>query len=411
MTNPLRRRCSCTVLAALLAAAAAPAQLPGTPTAQDPVGQPATGTETLPGSLLRTDPFGGQGAASSQRPLQNPQDDGLQSIWSAPNMPAHRGFAVFPVRLQGYYPTAVGSGTGETGIGALPVPMLPTAPTPLPAWPAWVRTAQKRPLPFAVDRALLVSDVQRVWFRETADEAFVPLPFHDPFRTLQPGAEIEVRQNGQFGLVLHASTNCNAHGPTRVELVTLDEQQVRLRIPVLTSLRIEAASRHHVLELPDGSLLEFDGLPAVDDLAAPPPAANQGLGALFGATAPTSAGQLPEATRVTIERVDEPRWYGGRAQIHNLGGQSLTWRRGAEVVTIAPSQRATMLLTPPEGIAATLELEGMSVTRREHALELGTEGAAEAPHTVSWCGARIEVDGGATVRLEPLQGQLLGAGR
>ena len=116
----------------------------------------------------------------------------------------------------------------------------------------------KQPLPFALDQVLLVRQDDRVWWRESAAEPFVPLYFHDKFRTLGVGGEVEVRQVGRFELLLHESTRVETHGPTRLGVIALDEQRVELTLQHLTWLRLHVSSRVHDVHLLDGSMLHID---------------------------------------------------------------------------------------------------------------------------------------------------------
>ncbi|HEB52248.1 MAG TPA: hypothetical protein ENI87_03220, partial [bacterium] len=270
------------------------------PRPQVPAGQPrgATNTFGLPS---------GQG--------QGP--DEFSSIWSTPTRP-RGGFPQFPSQLSGYgnYPLPSTGGEGAVStqdpLAPIGLPLPPAEPEP-PGWPSWVRTAARRPLPFAVDVGLLISQGERVWHRPASGEPFVPLMFFDKFATLAVGGAVEVRRTGAFELLLHQSTRIETHGPTRLEVEALSESEVALSFEHLTWVSVQVTGRQHRLRLPDGSAIE---------IAPPPPAAGSataGLAGLFG----TPIAQPPQPVQLELRRADEPGWYGGRATIANLGGREV----------------------------------------------------------------------------------------
>lgn len=321
-------------------------------------------------------------AVTPQQPEQRepPQvRDPLDPIWVRPPQPApFEGFPVFPSQLSGYgnYPFAGLSGTG--GAGQLPAntPLLPTAPPEPPGWPRWVRLRSKEPLPYAADLALLVRHADRVWWRQATDDAFVPLYHFDKFRAAKNGAEIQVRQAGEFELLLHSSSRLVAQGPTDLQLGELTETGVAITVRQFTRLRLQVTARDHAVRLPDGSLLSVDGVP--------------------GEAEPTGS------VVVLLQRADEPSRYGGRATLFNAGARSVRWRDAFGERRLEPGHRLTMFLAPPaSGIGAELVARGVQTTLEGPVLRCDGADGGE----LSWCGARIQVGRGRHVRLDPLQGE------
>jgi hypothetical protein len=319
------------------------------------------------------------------------------SGWVLPNTGAtFEGFPVmFPQQLRGYgsYPAGTQAGGDAGGRGALPLfPLQPQAIEPAPpGWPEWVRTRDAAPLPFAPDLALLVRNAERVWYRPNDEEPFVPLFFHDKLRTLTAGSSIEVRNIGEFELLLHDSTRLVARGRTRVDLLAMSPTNVQLRVAALTWLRLAVTAREHDVTLPDGSTLH---------VAAPPaPAA----GDVPFVQPPVSMTTPPVGmTEIVIARADEPAWLGGRATVTNVGSTDVVLRHWRGTVTLSPAHRVTLLLQPPAAVApAALEPGGAAVRPDGDAVVC----RAEQPATVSWSGSAFALPAGGSVRFEPQQGQ------
>lgn len=358
--------------------------------AQAQVQPPSMGAPSYRGPVQ--DPARPQGAGGQQPGTQGPEAvvpgtqlpgarNPLQVRWTTPNTPTFQGFPVFPSQLSGYgeFPSA----------GGVPsLPLVPAADEP-PGWPAWARTRDKEPLPYAPELALLIRHVDRVWQRAAADEPFVPLYFHDKFRTLQPGAAVEVRQNGEFELLLHSSTRLVSRGPSRIELAKLTPTDVHLQVYALTWMRIGAMDRAHTIELPDGSILR---------IATPAPAT---VPAFLPLPIPMSA-PLPGVTELVIARADEPEWLGGRATLTNLGSTEVRWQHAGGDVVLLPSHRVTFFLQPPrQRLGAELEVRGASVEKVDATVVCRAAGDGRA----TWSGASFELPPGAQVRFDPQQGR------
>ncbi|MFK7740936.1 MAG: hypothetical protein AB8H80_11495 [Planctomycetota bacterium] len=366
---------------------------------EEPAGVPGLGGglqrpgDLLGGGGLNNLLGGGLGGGLGQGQGQNGglgQDEGFGSIWSRPEAPRFQGFPVFPSRLNGYggyplplNPNAAGGLAGAAGLdptaGFPLVPTLAPAEPMAPSWPSWVRTSGRAELPFATDRALLIGGSGRVWHRAGTADAFIPLMHYDKFAALATGGECEVRHAGSLELLLHTSTDLRMRGLSRVRIDELDDQSVRLTIDELSWLLLKASARNHSIVLPDGSVLEFEGSGAApadavpsategvpDGGAAPlsasplsglppttaPSSPPSGFAALFGmGSVGVAQDALAGPAMIEIVRVDEPRWYGGRAYITNLGGQTVTWRHAHGETRIESQQRVVVLLQPPKQFA------------------------------------------------------------
>jgi hypothetical protein len=268
--------------------------------------------------------------------------------------------------------------------------LLPDAP---PGWPLWVRTKDKEPLPFAPDLALLVRHSDRVWLQTSDEEPFVPLFFHDKLRTVRAGARVEVRQNGEFELLLHESSRLVARGVTTLRLVAMDTTSVQIELRQLTWVRVGASGRDNTILLPDGSSLWIKAPPAPEAPAAgPQPFLPQPI--------QTSA-PLAGVTDVVIERQSDPGWFGGRATLTNLGATDVVYRhRGGEVV-LPPLHRITLFLQPSDAPPGSeLAVEGGTAEREGATAVCRTPAGGSA----TWSGARFQLPAGASVTFDPLLG-------
>jgi len=385
------------------------------------VAQATAQQPALPSSPSLGDPSalqGGQGGATAQP--QNPafpagtansgQVPGLlpspygvepvNSIWVLPrNLPTFQGWPVFPSQLSGYGaytnagapPTALQEGDAKPSLPLLPFSpgFAEVPPEPPPGWAGWSRIEGAPPLPFAPDLGLLVRHAERVWWRADAEEPFVPLPFHDKLRVVRAGAAVEVRQAGDFELLLHDSTRLSASGSTALQIVQLAADGVRIDVGRLTWLRLGAVGRAHTLLLPDGSTVAIAATKPADGEAAFVPSPSP--------TTPPAAG----VTDLVFERTDEPAWLGGRATISNLGTTEVTWRHRAGDVVLAPMHRVTFFLTAGAApIASEVVVTGGSAERD------GARTVCRAPTggTAAWSGARFELPPGGSVVFDPLVG-------
>lgn len=384
------------VAAAVVVAAGATAQIPGSSSYYQPYTRTSQGQAGMPPSARPQ----GQGAAQPQGAVlpQAPFVPGTQSPgavnpfqdrWSQPrSLQLSRGFPIFPsqfAQLGGYATTP----------DTLTSPNSPLALAPAPAadepmgWPTWTRLKSKEPLPFAPDAALLIRHAERVWFRTEAAEPLVPLAFHDKLRGLKSGASVEVRSIGEFELLLHNSSRLIARGPTLLHVDELAEGKVALRVPTVSWLRVATTGREHSISLPGGGTLRIPAPPA------------SVVPSFLPAPVPMSA-PLPGVTDVVVDRLYEPGWLGGRATVTNLGSTSVTWTSPAGEVAIAPGQRIVFFVTlPVEPLPAGLAFDG--ATRADDGDAVVCRASQDA--TVSWSGASFAAPKGATVRFEPQQGR------
>ena len=400
------------LLAAALLAGALRGQDPNAPVVppfgQSPFGQePRSGyppAPVMPGQLP-VPPIGSQVPGTMLPGARDP----AQAGWVLPRTGStFTGFPVFPRRLQGYASQVPGYGAypAEPGAAGGRVPLLPLPPgEPVNAWPEGARGLGAEPLPFAPDVALLVRDADRVWWRASPEEPFVPLFFHDKLRTLGAGAGVEVRQTGEFELLLHDSSRVAATGPTRIELVELGAGSVRLRVETLTWLRLAATARAHELTLPGGTVLRIaaPAEPAAAEPAAPAAPAPAPSFLPLPLPLPLPAGEaLPAGTLIVLERASEPAWFGGRATLTNLGGTEVSVEHPGGTLALAPSHRVTLLLQPPAAfVPAGLALDGAVAAAEGEAVVCRAERAGR----VGFHGAQFTLPEGASVRLEPLQGR------
>jgi hypothetical protein len=302
--------------------------------------------------------------------------DRLNSTWSRPlQQPQFVGFPTFTSALSGAYPLPGGLP------GALPpgfeLPVLPGAAAPT-GWPSWARAASKEPLPNAPELALLVRHSDRVWRRERPEDAFTPLFYFEKLDGLVAGAEISVRQRGEFELLFYDTGRLVASGRTDLRLGAMDEKQVVVHVDTLWNLRLEGAGRSHEFLLPDGSSLL---IPADPEEGPPPPRAVLTLAPI----------QAPGAERT-------------RYSVFHGGGRPVRVRTAGQEVVLEGGHRIELFVakrrhhgpTSPELLA-----EQALVVRDGDALV--AEGAEAAG--VHWLGASFRPAAGSRLRIDPIQGK------
>ena len=367
------KRLLCSILFATLSCAL----LPG----QDDQAAPQTRGDSREAD--RVPRFAPDEAAVPQPGTGDPDIDALTPVWSRPVLQRpFQGFPVFPSRLPGYgrYPRSL-SELIEQPPQAFGEPLVGVAMPLSKGWPSWLKLQSRMPLPYQFDRALLVQSASRVWWRDVDEEAFVPLYTYDKLRVLQAGVDVEVRQTGEFELLMHDGGRIVAQGPTALRIDSLGAEIVELTLQQLASIRLDALQREYRITLPDGSLLTV------------PPRAD-------------SEGMMAEDWRqalVVIERVDEPGWRSGRATLWNGGEVAVGWRHAHGEVQIESGQRVTLMLTPAHNrFAAELRSEVLPLVHDGGKVRA----LAAVDGQISWSGARFTVPQGAELVFDSQQGTL-----
>ncbi len=280
------------------------------------------------------------------------------------DLPLFQGFPSFPPAVLRY--------PGQTKPG-LPVPFAPgvtvpgrpgTVPPRRPdQWPSWFLADERDGNSFAPTRAILSRTGERVWTRPADERVFVPLAFYDKFRVLSDGDQVEVRHQGEFQITFHGSANLRSRGPARLTIQTLNEEIVAFELSELTRAWWVLGQRPVRVTLAGGVVVE-------------------GIGA-----------------ECDFER------RGELTAITNHGDAEVTLSSPLGQVPVLPGHRVLVSrsarLHPPRGAELTLQGD-LSPQRegRELRVKAGVRGG-----TVIWNGARIRLPGGASLRLDPLDGK------
>lgn len=358
----MRARCSGWLLALLTAAPCVGQMMPGGG------GRPGMGG------------MGGMGGGNLQRPPS--ERSSLYPTWSTgPTQVPFAGFRtpVAPtLRAFGGYPLEQVLGTLMEP-GELPLIPFAVRVSEAPDWPRWVRDRNAMPFPFVPEQALLVRHTDRVWVRGPQEDAMVPMYHHDRVRSVVPGTAVEVRHSGEFELMLHLGGQIMSQGPVALQIEQLTPELVSLRFAQLTKLRLQVTGREHHLQLPDGSTVV---IPA-DSAAADPEAPAQGQ------------------AQLQFDRLEEPTRTAGRIALWNSGLRTVQWRHAFGEVSIAHGQRVFLLVQAAEpAIGTRLAAQNVQWQRDGKLLRGTSSGLGE----VSWSGARFQLPAGASVQLDPLQG-------
>lgn len=365
---------------------AAPGQTNPNPGTQQPVGnRPLLGTQDP--NLLQPNQAAQNPSSQTSNPYSTSSDlrmlrDRLNSTWSRPiQQPQFVGFPTFTSALSGAYPSPGGLPGAVLPGNLLPGNLLPgMLPVPAPAptgWPSWARAASKEPLPNAPELALLVRHSDRVWRRERPEDAFTPLFYFEKLDGLVAGAEISVRQRGEFELLFYDTGRLIASGRTDLRLGTMDEQKVVVHVDTLWNLRIEGAGRAHEFLLPDGSSLTIPADPSDE----PPP---------------------PRAI-LTMAPIQAPGTERTRYSVFHGGGRPVRVRTAGQEVVLEAGHRIELFFAvrrhqgPTQG--DLLAEESLLVREGDAIVAAGAEAAR-----VHWLGASFRPAAGNTLRLEPIQG-------
>ena len=356
-------------------------------TAQDPVGFPESPLLAPPigespfnqvgrwGQQQQSyDPFNLQSTfIGNQLPLDPEQ---LSSTWMHPE--AFQGFPVFPTSLGGYgsYP--------PPPEGFLQPPLASMVPPPAripaaPDWPGWVVSKRHEELPYGANNAVVVRQSDRVWVRDATDAAFTPLYHWDITRSVSAGSRVRVPQTGEFLAMFYGGTRLESFGSSELHIKTMVESGVELELSGFTHVVLTAHEHSFDLALPDGSRLR--SLPVPEDAFA------VGM------------------TRLCIDRVDEPRWFAGRATVFNGGSRNVALTTALGDVLLEAGRRVTLFLTPPTQ-PLSHELVSENVQPEPDGPDgIGRRFTAQRDAAVVWSGARFALPAGATLQLDPMMGR------
>ncbi len=309
-------------------------------------------------SILSIDPAAIHSAAGlGGRRKTTPGATAPPTIMGFPNFgPAPKGFAGFPGQTG--LPVPFAPGVEELVSGLAPVGVRVAAEKD--AWPSWFDAPEAGK--FTAESALLVRGADRVWYLSPEDNAFIPLAFHDRFRQLRAGSEMEVRHKGEFQVTFHEGGTLRTRGPIRMVITTLNEEVVSFALDRATRVWLSAKGYPYRLVLPDGSVVE-----ALD-------------------------------TAIYFERKRD------LLVVLNEGPGKLTIRTSLETIDLKPSNQIRLTLPerrhPP--LATDLSLKG-DLDERRTGRVLQVKGGARGGAVV-WNGAQFRLNQGASLRVDPLAG-------
>jgi len=299
-------------------------------------------------------------------------DAANRRTFSAPNT-AISPFTGFPTFPSGVSPSAAfqppPNWNTAPEVKSMPPSQVPVAPD----WPTWLRIREPRTLPYEPAVAVLVRQQDRVWFRTPDEAAFVPLYFFDKIREIRSGTEIQVRQSGEFAMLLHGGSRVVALGAVDLKVVELTEALVAVELRAFTELRLRCIEREHRFTLPDGSVL-----------VVPPQAA--------------------DATGVDLQlqRLDVPDPTAGRATVTHESGRAVSLILPHGTVELAQGTRSTVFFAPSPGfVQAAMASQGVAEERSGAARRFR---AGAAGGVVRFSGSSFQLPGGATLVLDPLLG-------
>ncbi|MEZ5965825.1 MAG: hypothetical protein R3F56_18460 [Planctomycetota bacterium] len=293
------------------------------------------------------------GAGSSQFPgvqQSSPEFRGFPSVTN------RQGFGAYP-NYPGLAPSA------KIDPQAVP-PVGPLRPAGL--WPSWLTLGRSddsvrvRP-----DRALLVRNAERVWYRPAGEPVYVPLPFHDNVREVEAGAAVQVRTHtGEATLVFHDGATLRATGSLSVEVRILADAVAELDLHNVHRAWLDAKARPVHLRLPDASVLEV-------------------------------AGALVYLARD-----------GERLTVCSYGPAGATLRSPLGTVEVPRTRQVQTLMSPlPDGwVSTVLDVDGTVRARAEGrrvAVEGGNEGGS-----LEWSGARVRLSPNQRATVDALAGEV-----
>jgi hypothetical protein len=196
----------------------------------------------------------------------------------------------------GGYPGA-GARTEDLVDEPLFLERVPVAPD---RWPSWIEGGVGSEVRATPERAVLVRGVDRVWFLDPGEAAFIPLAHYDRFRFLRTGSRVEVRGSGEYEVVMHDSSTVRSLGLSALAVVHMDERELSLQIDVAQQLWLTARSRPMRVRLPDGTLIEFNlGQARLEDRGDRYRLSNEGSSAI-AFTGSAGSGELLGAEQMSI---------------------------------------------------------------------------------------------------------------
>jgi len=289
------------------------------------------------------------------------------------DVPEFVGFPIFPPDFSGWsgHPTLPSSllAVPDPVAGGVELPLIANRPDD---WPSWIRMQlNSGGDEFSPDRAMLIRDGDRVWYRDAEESAFEPLASYERVRVLRPGSRVQVRTRGSYQVSFHGGSRLVAMGRSDVLVDDLDAETIAVRLYDFSRVWVYGRDRRTALALPDGSVLTL------------------------GVTA-----EGEETADVYLERD------GRMAFLHNAGpGQpDVTGPFGS--TKLPPGHRIGIALEARVGQvrSAAWRREGELAVRSEGASRV-VEGAGDgAGGAVEWSGARVRLPVGARVEINPLGG-------
>ncbi len=304
--------------------------------------------------------------------VSNDVDAANRRTFGAPNagISPFTGFPTFP---SGVSPSAAFQpppnwNTAPT-VKSMPPSQVPAAPD----WPTWLRVREQRTLPYEPSVAVLVRQQDRVWFRAPDEQAFVPLYFFDKIREIRSGTEIQVRQSGEFGMLLHGGSRLVALGAVDLRVAELTDTLVAVELRSFTELRLRCIEREHRFTLPDGSVL-----------VVPPQAADA------------------SGVDLQLQRIDVPEPSMGRATVTHESGRAVSLVLPHGTVELVQGTRSTVFFAASPGFVQTaMASQGVAEERSGTARRFR---AGAAGGVVRFSGSSFQLPGGATLVVDPLLG-------
>jgi len=256
-------------------------------------------------------------------------------------------------------------------VKSMPPAQVPTAPD----WPTWLRIREQRTLAYEPGVAVLVRQQDRVWFRTPDEPAFVPLYFFDKIREVRAGTEVQVRQSGEFVMLLHGGSRIVALGAVDLKVAELTDTLVAVELRNFTELRLRCIEREHRFTLPDGSLLVV------------PPQAADAVG-----------------VDLQLQRVDVPEPSAGRATLTHESGRPVGLQMPHGTVALAQGTRNTVFFAASPGLVQdSVASQGVGEERSGSARRFR---AGPSGGVVRFSGSSFQLPSGATLVVDPLLGEL-----